>query len=99
MTTAIKIAEISRRILARKADGLSTCDAIDAVLGPGTTDRVIGEVWEAMTSTANLIDASISARRSGDDDGAIRLMRVAMARPDADAALADRYTMKPRKIA
>lgn len=48
MNAAIKNAEISRRILAKIAEGLTVQAAMDAVLGEGTAARVIGEVYDAL---------------------------------------------------
>lgn len=43
---AFKNAEISLRILSKKAEGLSLPEAVDAVLGAGTYRRIADEVWE-----------------------------------------------------
>ena len=48
MNAAIKNAEISRRILAKIAEGLDVRQALDAVCGEGTAARVIGEVYDAL---------------------------------------------------
>jgi hypothetical protein len=51
MTTAEKNAEISRRILAKVAEGMNIRQAADAVLGAGTVDRVIGNVYEKLRAS------------------------------------------------
>lgn len=48
MTTAEKNTAISRMILAKVAEGMNVRDAVDAVLGAGTVDRVIGDVYETL---------------------------------------------------
>lgn len=45
MTTNQKI---SAKILAKKAAGMSTKDAIDAVLGIGTFERLASEVYDTL---------------------------------------------------
>jgi len=42
-----KTATISAMILAQVEKGLTVREAIDAVLGAGTFERIAGEVWEA----------------------------------------------------
>lgn len=48
MNAAIKNAEISRRILAKVAEGMTIRDAIDAVLGQGTCEQVISDLYDAL---------------------------------------------------
>ena len=48
MTTAQKNAKISGMIMARVQSGQTLTEAMDAVLGAGTFERIAGEVWEAM---------------------------------------------------
>ena len=43
-----KNAEISRRILARIANGATVAQAVDAVLGAGTFDGLAGDIYEAL---------------------------------------------------
>jgi hypothetical protein len=50
MNATEKNAAISRMILAKQAQGMSVRDAIDAVLGAGTYDRIAGEVYDALRS-------------------------------------------------
>ena len=42
-----KNAKISMAILAKMAQGMTVRQAIDAVLGAGTAERVIADVWAA----------------------------------------------------
>ena len=46
MDQITKNAEISRRILALLTCGVSMKEAIDTVLGAGTYDRIVGEVYD-----------------------------------------------------
>jgi len=48
MTTAQKNAKISSMIMARVQSGQPLTEAMDAVLGAGTFQRIAGEAWEAM---------------------------------------------------
>ena len=48
MSTAEKNAAISRMILAKEAEGLTIREAIDAVLGAGSYERIAGEVYDAL---------------------------------------------------
>lgn len=48
MTTAQKNAKLSGMIMARVQNGETLTAAMDAVLGVGTFERIVGEVWEAM---------------------------------------------------
>ena len=45
---AAKTSEISRRILAKVAEGMSLPEAFDAVLGDGRYDALAGEVYAAL---------------------------------------------------
>lgn len=47
-TTAAKNAEISRRILAKKAEGMTIREAFDAVLGKGRFAALAGELYDAL---------------------------------------------------
>lgn len=51
MTTAQKNAKISGMIMARVQTGSTLTEAMNAVLGAGTFERIAGEVWEAMQAT------------------------------------------------
>ena len=51
-TTAAKNAEISRRILAHVAAGMTLKAAFDAVLGEGRFDTMVGEVYDALRAAA-----------------------------------------------
>jgi len=48
MMTSDKNAEISRRILAMMASGMSLEASIDAVLGAGAYERIAGDLYEAL---------------------------------------------------
>ena len=48
MTTANKNAEISRRILAKIAEGMTLRAAFDAVMGEGRYDLMIKDVYETL---------------------------------------------------
>ncbi len=47
-----KHAQITAAILAKVAQGLTVREAIDAVLGAGTVQRVAGEVYDALRAKA-----------------------------------------------
>lgn len=48
MSTAEKNAKISQAILAKVAEGLELRDAVDAVLGAGTFEKLASEVYETL---------------------------------------------------
>ena len=50
MTTAQKNAKISGMIMARVQNGQTLTEAMNAVLGAGTFERIAGEVWDALQS-------------------------------------------------
>lgn len=50
-TRTAKNAEISRRILAKVAEGLSLPEAFDAVLGAGAYERLAGDVYETLRAS------------------------------------------------
>jgi hypothetical protein len=50
MKTSIKNAEISRRILAKIAEGMTLRAAFDAVLGEGRYDSMIGDLYETLVA-------------------------------------------------
>ena len=47
-----KNAEISRRIMALVNFGIPVRTAVDTVLGAGTYDRIVGEIYDAMRAKA-----------------------------------------------
>ncbi len=47
-----KQAQISMKILTHVANGKTVREAIDAVIGAGTTEKLIGEVYEALRAKA-----------------------------------------------
>lgn len=49
---AIKNAAISAQILSLKAAGMTTREAVDAVLGAGTYSRIAGEIYDALRAKA-----------------------------------------------
>jgi hypothetical protein len=46
-----KTQAISALILARVAEGDTIKEAFEAVIGPGSFEQLVGEVWEAMQAT------------------------------------------------
>jgi hypothetical protein len=48
--------QISARILALVASGMTIREAIDATLGEGTFITIAGEIYDALTSKGNLVD-------------------------------------------
>ena len=48
MNAAIKNAEISRRILAKIAEGMNVREALDAVCGAGMSDRLVDSVYREL---------------------------------------------------
>jgi hypothetical protein len=50
MNAANKNAEISRRILAKIADGMTLRAAFDAVMGEGRYDSMIGDLYETLVA-------------------------------------------------
>jgi hypothetical protein len=52
--TAETNAKISARIIALRAAGLSTRDAVDAVLGAGTYSKIAGEVYDTLRARAGV---------------------------------------------
>lgn len=52
-TNAAKNVQISAMIAARIASGASTREAIDAVLGAGTYDRLASDLYDALRAKAS----------------------------------------------
>jgi hypothetical protein len=50
MNAANKNAEISRRILAKIAEGMTLRAAFDAVMGEGRYDSMIGDLYETLVA-------------------------------------------------
>ena len=43
-----KNAMISKAILDKMSQGMTTREAVDQILGVGTFDRIAGDIWEAL---------------------------------------------------
>lgn len=53
MTEAEKNSIISAQILARVAEGATMREALDGVLGVGTYDRMVGELYDQLRAKAS----------------------------------------------
>ena len=53
LNTIAKNAEISRRILAKKLEGMSLKQAFDSVLGEGRYDQLVSDVYDELRAKAD----------------------------------------------